>query len=183
MNTVRKAGLLAAMLMTLTLGVAGCGSNSDATEQPPNTTTGNGGGGNNAGADDREAALVKYSQCMRSNGVPSFPDPVGGRLQLKVQRGGELDPDSPQFQAAQQACKSVEPPGLGTSGQSGKQQEDMLKFVACMRKNGVPNFPDPQPDGRLLINRGAGVDPESAAFKKAEETCRKLLPGGIAPGQ
>lgn len=181
-----RFSMIAVMLLTMGLGLGACGSSEDTGGSSGNYGASSGGdGGNDVGdsQEERSAALVKYSQCMRENGVPSFPDPVGGRLQLQVQRGGALDPDNPQFQAAQQACKSLEPAGLGAPNQGGGQQaEDMLKFVGCMRENGVASFPDPQPDGRILINRGAGVDPESAEFKAAEETCRKLLPGGVAPG-
>jgi hypothetical protein len=57
----------------------------------------------------------------------------------------------------------------------------MLKFVACMRSHGVPDFPDPQ-GGRLLIG-GGKVDPNSPQFKSAMQACRTLLPGGAAGGQ
>jgi hypothetical protein len=57
----------------------------------------------------QEAAL-KFSECMRSHGVPNFPDPKfsggGTRITLKAGGAGGLDPSSPQFQAAQKACQS-----------------------------------------------------------------------------
>jgi hypothetical protein len=117
---------------------------------------------------------------MRAHGVQSFPDPVNGQLRLQVTKGGPLDPSSPQFQAAQQACKSLEPPGLQSgSAQSTQQQSQMLKFVSCMRQHGVSNFPDPQ-NGRMVIT--GGVDPNSPQFQSAMQACRKLLPGGVATG-
>jgi hypothetical protein len=178
----RSAALLAAGLMALGMGVSGCGGSSGGGSAGDATaTTGTGGG---SGSSDTTDPLVKYSACMRSNGVPSFPDPVNGRLQLQAQKGTDLDPSSSTFQAAQKACKSLEPSGLA-KGQApgGEQQNDMLKFVACMRKNGVTNFPDPQPDGRMLLDPSSGIDPNSSVFQSAQETCRKLLPGGVAPGQ
>ncbi|GGZ15013.1 hypothetical protein GCM10010387_04110 [Streptomyces inusitatus] len=148
---------------------------------------GDGGGkteqqGNSAAGGDRAAALVKYSQCMRDNGVAEFPDPVDGRLRLQVQRGGPLDPENATYKSALAACKDQEPPGLAAgSGQGGDREKALLEFVSCMRKNGVKEFPDPV-DGRIQLNRGPGLDPESAEFKKAEEACRQLMPGGAAPG-
>ncbi len=66
----------------------------------------------------QEQAL-KFSGCMRSHGVPNFPDPKfssggGTRVTLKLKGGapGALDPSSPQFQAAQKACQS-NLPGAG----------------------------------------------------------------------
>jgi hypothetical protein len=52
------------------------------------------------------------------------------------------------------------------------------KFAQCMRKNGVPNFPDPNGQGQITINGSSGIDPRSPKFQKAEQTCRKLLPNG-----
>jgi hypothetical protein len=162
---------LAVALAALALGVAGCGGSPNS---PGSDPAASGGGGSDS------TNLVRYVQCMREHGVPSFPDPVNGRLQLQVTKGGPLDPSSPQFQAAQQACRSLEPPGLQSgSGQSNQQQSQMLKFVSCMRSNGVPDFPDPQ-NGRFVIT--GGIDPNSPQFQAAMQACRKLLPGGVAGG-
>ncbi|GIE96619.1 hypothetical protein [Paractinoplanes rishiriensis] len=132
-------------------------------------------------ADERESQAMKYSQCMRDNGVPSFPDPVDGRLQIQIRKGSDLDPDSEAFQKAQETCKPYAPAGLGEQQANGAQQAQMLKFVACMRENGVPNMPDPQPDGRMLIGGpdGGGVDPESPAFQDAQAKCRDQMPAGM----
>jgi len=172
----RRVRAFIAVVLAAGLGVAGCGGGSSS-----GTASGPAGSGGNVSKDTSDP-LVKYSQCMRSNGVPSFPDPVNGRLQLQVRKGSDLDPSSPQFQAAQTACKSLDPAGLGKSGPGSAEQEAQLKYVTCMRKNGVPNFPDPTSDGRILLQPGKGLDPNSSTFKAAQETCRKLLPGGVAPG-
>jgi hypothetical protein len=54
------------------------------------------------------------------------------------------------------------------------------KFAQCMRDNGVPDFPDPGPDGTF-----AGGDPESMRAvldsdkgRAALDKCRDLAPGG-----
>ncbi len=63
-----------------------------------------------------QAQALKFSACMRSHGVPSFPDPQfsGGHVGIRIQGGPGtgLDPRSPIFQAAQKAC-SAEVPGFG----------------------------------------------------------------------
>lgn len=66
----------------------------------------------------QERAL-KFSACMRSHGVPKFPTPNfergGVRLALKASSG--IDPRSPQFQAAQKACRAdFGPPGSKGAG-------------------------------------------------------------------
>src|SRR5262249_671085 len=101
----RSTALLVAAVAAVALGVAACGGSSSAS--PGAAGAGSGGGGTSD-----SAKLVKYAQCMRENGVPGFPDPVNGQLQLNVTKGGSLDPTSPPFKAAQQACKSPQPPGL-----------------------------------------------------------------------
>ena len=62
-----------------------------------------------------------------------------------------------------------------------------LAFSACMRKHGLPDFPDPQflSGGRvaLKISAGSGIDFQSAQFQAAQKACQGLLPGkaGAAP--
>jgi hypothetical protein len=67
-----------------------------------------------------EAELVKFSECMRANGIPDFPDPSGGGLSLRS--GGDLDPSNPAFRNAQQLCgkkTGVQGPLAGGSPQPG----------------------------------------------------------------
>jgi hypothetical protein len=56
------------------------------------------------------ARLLKAAQCMRSHGVPNFPDPTesNGGQAIGFHVSG-IDPNSPQFQAAQKACRSLSP--------------------------------------------------------------------------
>jgi len=63
-------------------------------------------------------------------------------------------------------------------------QQDALKYTSCMRRNGVPGFPDPQPGGGFMFGTGSGVDPSSPAFQQAQAKCLRLMPGGgpLDPG-
>lgn len=79
---------------------------------------------------------------MRSHGVPNFPDPNGqGRFNL-----AGININAPQFFAAHQACHPLVPPE--TSAEQKQTRDYELKVASCMRKHGVPNFPDPGIDGR-----------------------------------
>jgi hypothetical protein len=62
------------------------------------------------------AAALRYATCMRSNGVPNFPDPNGQGL-IQINATGALEPSSPAFQKAQMACKSLDN-GFGVSAAS-----------------------------------------------------------------
>jgi hypothetical protein len=53
------------------------------------------------------AKALKYSQCMRSHGISSYPDP-NGQGTIVVAAGGGIDPRSAQFQNAQKACQSLD---------------------------------------------------------------------------
>jgi hypothetical protein len=55
-------------------------------------------------------------------------------------------------------------------------QDTARQFAQCMRDNGVPDFPDPEPNGEF---RGQGHEQQNApTFAAATETCRSLAPGG-----
>lgn len=60
-----------------------------------------------------KAQALAMSRCMRSHGVPNFPDPTfqsgpGGAVGVGIRLNGSgIDPNSPSFQAAQKACASL----------------------------------------------------------------------------
>jgi hypothetical protein len=56
-----------------------------------------------------------------------------------------------------------------------------LAFAKCMRENGVKNFPDPADSSSQVLEKGSGIDPESAEFKKATEACKDLAPQAEGP--
>jgi hypothetical protein len=129
----------------------------------------------------------KFSACMRSHGVPNFPDPnAQGVIQFGSSNG--IDPSSPKFQAAQQACRKVLPNGGQPSpAQIAKAQKAALAFSACMRSHGVKDFPDPTFSGggvqlRIGGKPGSDLDPSSPIFQKAQTACQGDLPGKFAPG-
>jgi hypothetical protein len=79
--------------------------------------------------------------------------------------------------------------GSSNSGSTGGSSTgDPAAYSACMRKHGVPNFPDPDSKGRIRITSGlgrngqkTGVDVNSPQFKKAQQACQKLQPNGGRP--
>jgi hypothetical protein len=68
------------------------------------------GGRPSAAAQQKEVQqALKFAQCMRSHGVPKFPDPEVSGGGIKQTIGPSVNPGSPQFQAAQQACQKLVP--------------------------------------------------------------------------
>jgi len=52
---------------------------------------------------------LRFSECVRSHGVPNFPDPGSdGRIPDPASVG--IDQGSPKFEAANQACRKYRPP-------------------------------------------------------------------------
>lgn len=129
---------------------------------------------------------MKFAQCMRANGVSSFPDPdASGELTIHgVANGSSVDPSSAAFQQAISACKNLEPSGFMGHTRSAPQQEAALKFAQCMRANGVPDFPDPTPNGPIIdttrIPSMAGKDPRSdPGFNVAKDKCSSIYSGEL----
>jgi hypothetical protein len=144
-----------------------------------------GGGAEMTMAGGSRSVLAAYASCMRKNGEPNFPDP-NAQGQLSVGSANGIDPSSPQFQRAQTACRKLLPNhGTPTPAEQAQARAQALAFSACMRKNGVPSFPDPQfgPGGRVSIrlSSGTGLDPQSPAFQAAQSACQKDLPGKFGP--
>jgi hypothetical protein len=76
------------------------------------------------------------------------------------------------------------PSGGGQSSSltiAGGNRQNALKYSACMRTNGEPNFPDPNAQGVIQFGSSDGIDPRSAAFQKAQQKCAQHQGGGHAP--
>ena len=171
----------AALAMVLALGLAllasGCGGSSGAKVAQvgtTQTTTTSAGLSRSAKLD----AAVAYAACMRKHGVPNFPDPgASGDLQVSIPK------NSPTFKAAERTCQKLLPNGGEVSPQEqARHLREALAYAACMRRHGVPRFPDPKtgPDGGPdfgEIGPSTGVNLNSPQFKAAQRACYKLLPG------
>lgn len=160
-------------------GVASAGSSSTTTVVPA------------AASPSSSTALyedeLKFSQCMRTHGVPNFPDPnAGGGFRVPV-RGSRTS--SPAFEEAQAKCQRLLPGGGIGSGAPPTAQAvaQMLKVAQCMRRHGISNFPEPRTtvpsnrnpadiseiadrDGVILVFP-AGFDQQSPQFTKAAAWC------------
>jgi hypothetical protein len=105
---------------------------------------------NNSAANAQQAK--RFAECMRNNGVSDFPDPgASGKFTIDaIVNGSSLDLSTPAFKQAMSACKDLEPAGFTGTKRSSQEQQAALKFAKCMRENGVPDFPDPTPNGPLI---------------------------------
>lgn len=116
---------------------------------------------------------VKFATCMRDHGVPSFPDPqTNAGIQIPVALAKN---PSPAFTSAMHACKYLMPADAHPPAVSASQKAAALKLAQCMRKHGVPNYPDPTyQDGHLVPPSIANpaINPAAPAFSAASKACQ-----------
>ena len=170
----RRAGLLAAALACLALVAAACSS-------PASPGT----GADPAHGSNEQSALA-FSRCMRAHGITGFPDPDSqGNLALpKSGPGTKFDPKSPQFKAANNACKSLMPGGSMDPAQQAAARAQALKYAECMRAHGIPDFPDPNNQGNFDFavpkGSGSGLDPHNPRFQAANQACQRGNGGPVS---
>lgn len=157
---MKHARILAAVATAALL--AGCGSS---------------GGG--SGSSTQAAALYhKLGQCIRSHGLPDFPDPV-----QDPQTGSWGLPQGtatpPQY--VLNDCKSVlnQIAALGTQNNQipASDLQSYQKWAQCMRQHGIPNWPDPNPNGTFTLPPSLSVaSVRAGAYNKQQEACKKYVP-------
>jgi len=131
---------------------------------------------NASAASAEQHGQLAFASCMRSHGVPKYPDPTpSGLVKESLQ---QLGVSSSRFQSASSDCNHLLP--NGGSGPSPAQVQQVralaLEFSECVRSHGVPNFPDPGSDGRIPDPASVGINQGSPKFEAANEACRKYRP-------
>jgi hypothetical protein len=196
-----RTTLTLAVLASATLLVAGCGRSSSspgvAHLGSSTSSSADPGSGGSSSPDSESSAsaqqkMIAFSQCMRTHGVPEFPEPTEGHLLIHSNdHNGHVtgvNPQSAQFQAATKACAKLAPKGgkPPSPAVQAKLQEKALRFAQCMRTHGVPNFPDPEfsrSGGGVGIRIGekksgpSRIDPSSPQFQAAQKACQSIMPG------
>ena len=133
-----------------------------------------------------QTGALAYSACMRSHGLPNFPDPDSrGNFPSLPALGVSKQTWAP----ADIACKHLLPNG-GSGPQETAQQErtriaDGLSFARCMRSHGVSRFPDPTSQGQLTVEmvQAQGIDVYSPAVLQAVQACLPASHGALTPAK
>jgi hypothetical protein len=177
----RRRFAASALAAGCALLIAACGSSAPGAGQTGTTAS-------------TTAALTRFSACMRSHGVPSFPDPSStqsgdsgfGIDGYSFNLPANLDTQSPAYKTAYKACFAPLAAGGGGSARDqafvAKARQAGLARARCMRAHGVPNFPDPKitvSGGSISSSSGApGINPRSPAFQRAQKICGGGAPAG-----
>jgi hypothetical protein len=152
-HLMRRAGVVATIVSGLL--VAGCGGStasrtSAGTNAPASTSvisTSSTTSSHSAARVAAAPAALRFSECMRANGVPDFPDPrPGGGLDIPT----AANPGSPGFRSAQAKCQKILSAGGGLPAPGGRTDPTsqtltkLLRIAVCMRRHGISQFPDPR---------------------------------------
>jgi hypothetical protein len=130
--------------------------------------------------------IVAFSHCMRSHGVPRYPDPSAGQIDVKVDpriQGPNFGVSNSQFQAAWRACRPVLPVGANDQFPAAMMPQilrEMRNFSHCMRAHGVPDWPDPivNSEGQPGFNASPGQQ-ATATVPKCQHLEPSQLHGGV----
>jgi hypothetical protein len=132
-----------------------------------------------------QTGLAAFAACMRSHGVPNFPDPDSTGEIPKIQVVATAQANPHKFNAAQTACIHLAPNGsLGrqeTAAQKRTQLADELSFARCMRSHGVARFPDPTAQGQLSVEmvQAQGIDVHAPAVLHVVQACLPASHGAL----
>lgn len=174
------AAVIAAAVLALV--VAACSSPSSA-----------GSGGSSGSAGSPSPSLLAFARCMRSKGVPGFPDPQASGSG-KFPGAQQLGVSDSQYQRAEAACQSLLPAGTNDQFPQAEVQQllvGMRAFSQCMRSRGVTDWPDPsvnasgQPFFPLSAQGITRDQAHSQQMMSTENECTNVLPsalGGVPIG-
>jgi hypothetical protein len=174
--TRTAASIIAAVGLALLAAACG-GSPGSHMAQLGSTTTKSSTSSSSGAAQQHE--MLAFSRCMRSHGVPNFPDPNSSGMLPKSQVA-QLTASNPQFPAAHRACEHLLPNG-GQPTQAQVQQawNDMRNFARCMRSHGVANWPDPaatsQQDQRPFFHLPDSINPNAPLITTTIRACQHVL--------
>ncbi|MGN9907876.1 hypothetical protein ACTMTJ_10030 [Phytohabitans sp. LJ34] len=127
-----------------------------------------------APAADDEERKRQFTQCMRDEGI-DIDDAEGPGRGVRVQA------EKQKMQRAMEKCRKYLPNGGEPEKPSAADLEKLREYAKCMRENGVPAFPDPDPESGSFKNElDSGITKKD--IEAADEKCRDKLPTGGRKG-
>jgi hypothetical protein len=196
----RRSGGLAVLVTAAAIGLAACGGSGSPTvaslptvASPGKSSEGDGSSTTNGSRGSTATKLAKgdptrlvdeWATCMHTHGDPNQADPIidaygvinvtipgdgAGVQELSGAIHGGTDPCNRYMAAAQSALQAADPVAPPPN------QSQLLKYVSCMRANGVPKYPYPTGTGDETNFLAAGVDPNSPLFINANKVCGKQI--------
>jgi len=121
---------------------------------------------------------------INSPAVPSAP-PISGWFKLPngnfaVTPAFQKLYGTAKFQAVEKVCDPLVPYKKATPAQLAAKIAQARKFSQCARAHGMPDIPDPGPDG-LIDLAAAGIDYQGPQFQHVDHVCASTLKNGLQP--
>lgn len=180
------AACTALLLVLLLVACGGDGSDEVVPSADGDNASGDDQGGEQA--EDREAELLEWVECMRDQGA-DVPDPeVDADGNLGFPDGIRVTGDGAGDGALArptEACGSMPRGAAGGGGQVDQSEfeDTVLEYAQCMRDQGV-DMPDPEfnDGGGVQFGDpggagGGGLDQNDPAFQEAQEACQDIISG------
>lgn len=169
-------------------------STTGATTSPSPATTRNGGksSANKSAKGDPIRLLSEWTECMRIHGDPSQAEPtIDANAAIHVITpagyfGTIAGPSGQDSTGAGVTClRYLTAASTALHGGDPLQAPDPAtgdKFAACMRANGVSNFPDPGAGAASVSPGSSKPNAKSPSFEKAAKVCAQRYPGAASLG-
>ncbi|MFE2284508.1 hypothetical protein ACFXDJ_10070 [Streptomyces sp. NPDC059443] len=167
--------VLAAAAATAALAVSGCSSPAPAPE-----VAGGDGSGKSKPQDDN-AVRRAWVDCMHQQGQNSVEQDKEGNISIPASGTGE-SASTAAYDAASKVCDD-KVPGIHQAMQKNNEKfvEQARAFVACARKNGYADIPDPDPKNGILVFSTASFNADR--WDSIQPACGKLPMPGYTIGQ
>jgi hypothetical protein len=170
----RESSVLVVLAVSATIALSACGGPDSSTIDNVGTSTVTTVAATGSGTNSSNS--LAFARCLRSNGVPNFPDPNSSGV-IQKESPQQLGVSVSTYRTALSACSHLLPNGGNGPNQAQLQQVRALglRFAQCMRRHGVA-LPDPASDGRIPDPGSVGIDQGSPRFQAANQACGKYRP-------
>jgi hypothetical protein len=166
------ASVVAVAFVVLAAGCGGGGGASGVASVASTTTA--------ATTTTAQNGALAFARCMRSHGLPNWPDPTsGGEFDKSKLR--QLPYSVSQVRAVEDGpCNHLLAAPAQGPPITPADRADYLKAAACMRSHGFSAFPDPTfRNSGVQTNIPSSINQSSSLFRSAAATCTKLIPAGL----
>jgi len=132
------------------------------------------------------ATVIRYTRCIRNQGVSDFPDPPPSQAApsgFKSIRACEARPQQPDVQDCHPDVPLIGTRREAATPPAGANITEELRWARCTRSHGVPSFPDP--NRQRAFDSSSKFDPHPRfrpparpANRRADRACSRCAGTG-----